>query len=163
MSYTPITPDEAARLSLKPEGTYAFDVLEAADGTSKKGNSMIAVTLGFYDDNGDRFSVKDWLVHSDNRWAEKKFFDFANTANLSVQYSAGTLKGEDCLGKSGFAMVGIEKGKPKDGGGNFPDRNVVKYYVAAKPEAKKAQPTDAQLANTAGGAAATVDDGDIPF
>jgi len=157
-----MTPDEAARLSLKPEGTYSFDVLEAVDSTSKKGNLMIALVLGFYDDAGNRFSVKDWLVHSDNRWAEKKFYDFANSAGLIGLYSAGTLKAEDCLSKSGFAFVGVDKGKPKENGeGNFPDRNVVKYYTAAKPEAKKAQPTDAQLANAGG--AATVEDGDVPF
>jgi hypothetical protein len=163
MSYKPMTADEAAKLSLRPEGNYAFDVLDAKDARSKeKGNLMIALTLGFYDDNGDRFTVKDWLVHSDNRWSEKKFYDFANTTGLTAKYSAGTLCAEDCLGRSGFASVGIEPGKPKsDGSGNFADKNKVKFYVTAKPAAK-ASPTDAQLANQAPAKSDELD-GDVPF
>lgn len=162
MSYKPMTADEAAKLSIRPEGTYAFGVADAKDGKSKeKQNPMIALELHFFDDQGDRFTVKDWLVHSDNRWSEKKCFDFANTTGLKPQYSAGTMCAADCVGRSGFAVVGIEKGKAKaDGTGNFPDRNKVKYYTAAKPVAKN-QPTEAQLANQTGG---KVDDEDgIPF
>jgi hypothetical protein len=100
---------------------------------------MIALTLSFFDDTGARFTIKDWLVHSDNRWSEKKCYDFANACGLSAQYAAGTMHADDCLGRSGFAMVGVEKGKPKqDGTGNFPDRNSVRYYTA-KPAPKAAE------------------------
>lgn len=159
MSYKPMTADEAARLNLRPEGTYAFEVVTAANKTSKKGDPMIALSLNLFDADGSRFAAKDWLVHSDNRWSEKKFFDFANTTGLTDKYAAGTLCAEDCQGRGGFAAVGIEKGKPReDGTGSYPDRNVVKYYVASKPDAKKKAPTEAQLANT--GSDSTED---VPF
>lgn len=162
MSYKPMTADEAAKLNIKAEGVYAFDVLEATPAISKAAqNPMIALVLSFYDTDGDRFTVKDWLVHSDSRWAEKKFYDFANTTGLSAQYQSGALEAEQCLGRSGFAFLGVEKGKPKDGGGNFPDRNNVKYYTAASPTAQsRPGPSDAQLANTAAKPAA---DEDVPF
>src|SRR3954469_22859858 len=154
MSYVPMTPAEAAKLSLRPEGVYAFDVLTAEAKVSKKGAPMIALQLGLYDEDGARFSVKDWLVHSESRWAEKKFYDFAESTGLGQKYAAGTLCAEDCLGRSGLAAVGVEKGKPKgDGSGNFPDRNNVKYYTTKKPAAKTPAP----------GTKATGTDEDVPF
>jgi hypothetical protein len=136
-NYIPMTADEATKLNLRPDGVYAFEVLNATAAVSKaKGSPMIALELGFYDEDGSRFSIKDWLVHSDNRWSEKKVFDFAGSTGLAAKYAAGEMVAEDCLGRSGFAAVGIEAGKPKDGGGgNFPDRNKVKYYTV-KPTAK---------------------------
>lgn len=158
MKYTPMSADEAAKLSIRPAGVYPFDVINAEAKKSKKGDDMIALALGFYDESGARFTVKDWLVHSANRWSEKKFYDFAQATGLGPKYSSGTLDAEDCLGRSGYASVGIEKGKPKDdGSGNFPDRNNVKYYTQ-KPEAKKGEPTAAQLANQSSGV-----DEDAPF
>lgn len=163
MSYKPMTADEAAKLNLRPEGTYAFEVVSAEDKTSKKGDPMIALSLNFFDADGARFAVKDWLVHSDNRWSEKKFFDFANTTELTAKYAAGTLCAEDCLGRGGFAVVGIEKGNQKpDGVGNYPDKNKVKYYTAAKPQARS-QPTDAQLANQTSKPGTGSLDEDVPF
>lgn len=137
-NYKPMTADEAAKLSLRSEGVYAFEVTDAKAAVSKeKQNPMIALSLRFFDNDGDgSFSVKDWLVHSDSRWAEKKFFDFANSTGLQAKYAAGEMSAEDCLGRSGYAMVGVEAGKPKnDGSGNFPDKNKVKYYTS-KPVAK---------------------------
>lgn len=143
-----MTADEAAKLNIRPEAVYAFEVADAKASVSKeKQNPMIALVLSFFDEYGNRFTVKDWLVHSDSRWAEKKVYDFAQATGLAAQYAAGTMSAEDCLGRSGFAMVGVEKGKPKaDGSGNFPDRNNVKYYTS-KPQEKKAEPTEAQRAN----------------
>jgi hypothetical protein len=138
-NYKPMTADEATKLNLRPDGVYAFEVLNATAAVSKaKGSPMIALELGFYDEDGSRFSIKDWLVHSDNRWSEKKVFDFAGSTGLAAKYAAGEMVAEDCLGRSGFAAVGVEAGKPKsDGSGNFPDRNKVKYYTV-KPTAVKA-------------------------
>lgn len=150
-SYKPMTADEASKLSIRPEGTYAFEVADAKAGESKeKKNPMIALVLHCFDADGSRFTVKDWLVHSDSRWAEKKVFDFATTAGLTAAYSEGTMSADDCLGRSGFVVLGVENGKPKsDGSGNFNDCNNVKYYTKeAAKTATKAQPTEAQLANT---------------
>lgn len=152
-NYKPMTADEAAKLSIRPDGIYAFEVLNATAAKSKeKGNDMIALELGFFDADGDRFSVKSWLVHSDSRWSEKTFFDFAATTGLAQKYAAGTMCAEDCLGRSGFAVIGTEKGKKKDNSDDcFPDKNKVKYFTTKKPEtsASKPEPTEAQLANQA--------------
>lgn len=144
-----MTADEAAKLSIRPEGVYPFEVTDAKAGESReKKNPMIALVLSCFDAEGDRFSVKDWLVHSDNRWAEKKVFDFSRSAGLEAKYADGTLSAEDCLGRTGYAMIGTEKGKPKsDGSGNFNDRNNVKYYTQAPKPAAKAELTPDQLAN----------------
>lgn len=141
-----MTPDEASKLSLREAGIYPFEVTDAKPGVSKeKQNPMIALVLRFFDADGGSFSVKDWLVHSDSRWAEKKVYDFAMSAGLAAKYSAGAMTAEDCLGRGGFAMIGIEKGKAKgDGSGNFPDRNTVKYYTTQKPQSghhSESQPT----------------------
>lgn len=145
-TYKPMTAEEAAKLSLRPEGVYAFEVLDSQPATSKRkddgsgGNPMIALTLTFFDENGDRFTVKDWLVHSDNRWAEKKVFDFARHTGLSDKYASGTLEAEDCLGRSGWAKLGIAKGKEKsDGSGYFNDQNTIKYYTTEQKKEKPAQ------------------------
>lgn len=146
-----MTAEEAAKLSIRQEGVYGFEVADAKDGTSReKSNPMIALTLSFFDEEGSRFTVKDWLVHSESRWAEKKFFDFAETAQLHKKYADGSMRAEDCLGRSGFAMLVIEKGKPKsDGSGNFPDRNAVKYYTTKGPE-KRSEPKPAAVSTPAG-------------
>lgn len=145
-NYKPMTADEAAKLSVRPEGTYAFEVIDSVAGVSKVkgdgsgGNPMIALTLSFFDDQGDRFEVKDWLVHSPNRWAEKKVYDFAVNAGCLAKYADGTFAAEDCLGKSGWAKLGIQQGQEKpDGSGRYNDKNSVKYYTG-KPEAKAGSP-----------------------
>lgn len=163
MSYKPMTAEEAAQLNIKPDAVYSFEVSDAKAGVSKeKKNPMIALELSFFDAEGNRFSVKDWLVHSDNRWAEKKVYDFAQAVGLGAKYAAGQMVAEDCLGRSGFAFITTQKGKPKDdGSGNFPDRNVVKYYTSKAPE-KKAAPTQG-APTTTGKAASDELDTDVPF
>lgn len=164
MAYTPMTADEAAKLSLREEGVYAFEVLEAKEGLSKANNAMIALELRFFDNDGSggSFKVKDWLVHSDSRWAEKKFFDFANSTGIQARYSSGQMTADDCLGRSGYAMVGVQAGKPKDdGSGNFPDRNVVKYYTT-KPVGQSA-PTAAAKTGSALPSKAEEDFDSVPF
>lgn len=162
-----MTAEEAAKLSLRADGVYGFEVANATDGKSKeKGHPMIALTLSFFDNDGARFTIRDWLVHSDSRWAEKKFYDFAQTTGLAAKYAAGTMRAEDCLGCSGWAMVGVEKGKAKgDGFGNFPDRNNVKYYTN-KPAGKAAAapaPAQSAPAGAATGKPAENLDEDVPF
>ena len=163
-NYKPMTADEAAKLSIRPEGVYGFEVADAKAGTSKeKSHPMIALTLGFFDEDGSRFTVKDWLVHSDSRWSEKKVFDFANSTGLQSKYATGAMSAEDCLGRTGFAFLGVEKGKPKaDGSGNFPDRNAVKYYTT-KPQPKSASPVPATPAPATAAKAAETLEEDVPF
>lgn len=162
-NYRPMTADEAAKLSLRPDGLYAFEVADAQPATSKKTQTpMIALTLRFYDSDGAAFTVKDWLVHSDNRWAEKKVYDFALSTGLQAKYAAGTMTAEDCLGRGGFAMVTVQKGKAKDdGSGNFPDRNAVKYYTTQKPKSVEPEPSTSPAAKSAAQSESL--DEDVPF
>lgn len=168
MSYQPMTADEASKLSLRPEGIYSFEVTNAEAAISKeKKNPMIALTLNCFDAEGNRFSIKDWLVHSDSRFAEKKVYEFALHTGLAAKYAAGALVAEDCLGRTGWVKVGVQAGKPKaDGSGNFPDRNSVKYYCE-KPRTEGYQPDApaAEAQHTPAGtkpASANVDE-DVPF
>lgn len=170
MSYQPMTADEAAKLNVKPDGIYSFEVSDASDTKSKKsGDPMIALELTFYDNDGSRFSVKDWLVHSSGpkgRWAEKKFYEFALSVGLQAKYAAGQMTAEDCLGRGGYAFINTQKGQEKTnkvtGAGTgefFPDRNGVKYYTT-KPD-KKPEPATPSPAKPA--AKPEPLDEDVPF
>lgn len=170
--YKPMTAEEAAHLSLRPEGAYPFEVADAKAGTSRRGDAMIALVLHCFDATGGRFTVRDWLVHgSANRWNEKKVYEFAQTVGKAPAYAAGRWSAEECLAASGWVFVGIEKGKPKDetqpDGDKWPDRNCVKYYTAKPaasapanlgPASAPAPPRAATAAPAAEGA-----DEDVPF
>lgn len=168
-NYKPMTADEAATLSIRPEGAYPFEVADAKSSKSKKGDAMAALTLHCFDARGARFTVRDWLVHgSENRWNEKKVYDFAQNVGKLAVYSAGQWSAEECLGCAGWVYVGIEKGKPKDenkpDGEKWPDRNCVKYYTA-KPAASAPANLGPVQSTAAAPASKPVEnlDEDVPF
>lgn len=168
MKYTPKTADQIALESLRPEGIYPFEVADAGEAVSKKGSDMLVLELNVFDANGVCFSVKEYIVPG-TAFGDRKFRQFAAAIGKLAKYDNGTFSSEDCLGAGGWARVGIENGRKKEGSKDtFPPRNVIKQFELGAP--KKAdgtdlttpkinkQPTEAQMANQTG----PVDE-DVPF
>jgi hypothetical protein len=128
MRFTPKSERELQEERLLPEGVYNFEVAEAEDAVSKKGNEMIAVTLRVFSDSGRALLVDDYLMEA----MLFKLLHFCEATGLSAKYAAGTLEAQDCIGRGGKVKLAHEEK------GGFPPRNVVKDYVTAEAGASTA-------------------------
>jgi hypothetical protein len=126
MKFNPKTEDQINNEKLCPEGVYAFEVLNAIEGQSKSsGADMITLKLRLFVGSEDTYLMDDYLLDS----VAYKLFHFCAYTGLAPKYEAGSLTAEDCKGKQGFLKLGIQKGKKKDDGTYWPDKNTVKDYV----------------------------------
>lgn len=134
MKFQPKTEEDLKRDSLLGTGVYDFEVMEAKDAVSKKGNDMIALKLRvFSNDQGERV-IRDWLMPS----MGFKLRHFAETTGLIGAYDAGTLSAEDCQGRSGRVSLIIKEDD------QYGPQNSVKDYEKAKAtEAKATEPAPA--------------------
>ncbi len=111
-----------------PEGEYDFEVIEAVDAVSKKGNDMITVKLKVYAPDGGFRTVTDYLMEK-MAW---KLRHFCETAGLMDRYEAGNLTAQNCEGRSGRVLLQVEpERKSEDGSKTYPPKNSVGDY--AKP------------------------------
>lgn len=141
--YDPITEDEAIviRFNLLPKGTYKFRVEGSTAKVSKKNNPMIELQL-VIDHEGKESTIRDWLIGMDNGFCKQKIRKFCESVGLLEQYEAGTFNENSCMTESanhtglhhkrGYAQIDIEKGKQKDDGDFFPDKNVIAFYIPQK-------------------------------
>jgi hypothetical protein len=140
MKFVPKTDDEIATDGLLPDGVYGFEVAEAEDTISKKGNDMIHVKLRVYDPAGGFKLVDDYLLES----VLYKVKHIADVTGLADQYARGEFGADDLIGKSGHVKIGNQKQE------GYSPKNVVKDYVvpkdgstpAPKPRAKAATADD---------------------
>ena len=167
-SATPIsnkkTEKELAEQGLLPKGTYPFEVADALEKISTKGNEMIVVQLIVYADDGSSRKLTDYLMES----VAFKLHSFCKSTGLLPKYNEGNFGAEDCLGRSGYVNIAIEPAKPKeDGNGEWPAKNKVASYASGAADkassgavqaAAKPAPTEAQQANQGGNV-----DEDVPF
>lgn len=142
MNFSPKTEKQIAEENLIPEGVYPFETISAESKKSKAGNDMIEMCHRVWLPDGKSKLVNDWLLEN----PAYKLFHYCAYTGLSTQYDSGTLQAEQCIGRTGFLKIGIQKDKL----GQYPDRNSVRDYV--RQEIKKASgfqkgPTDAQLSN----------------
>jgi hypothetical protein len=164
VSFTPKTEKQLHEETLIPAGIYPFRVLTAEDKRSKAGNDMIEVELQLFMPDGRTRSLTDWLMAK----MQFKLFHFCAYTGLAMKYDAGTLAATDCIGREGFAKIGVQADKS----GQYPDRNNVADYMrdagggmkgaTVAPSAARPQPTEAQLSNTAP-AAGGPEPEDVPF
>jgi hypothetical protein len=141
-SYPPLTEEEAQkeRQTLLDEGTYSFKVNNAISKMSrpkpgKESNPMIELHLTAWDDKGHERYMYDYLVGTRNMaWKLKHFCD---AVGLSKAYEDGNFDAWMCVGKSGTAQIGQQKGQPREGGGTYPDKNMVLDYIIAGKENDK--------------------------
>lgn len=111
MKHTPMSDEELAKQGLLEPGTYDFEVREAEDKISSKGNDMIEVRLNVYDTDGSIRPIRDWIVPQ----MAKKFKHFHNACGMMDKYESGTLEASDVIGKAGKCIVLQQPYTNKDG------------------------------------------------
>lgn len=121
MQFTPKTADEIAEAGLLPDGDYDFEVIDAADATSKAGNEMVVLDLKVFDGDGGSRIVKDYLVASDG--GIRKIRAFAVTCGLLTEYEAGRMDAPDLPGRAGRCKI------KKDANEGYEPKNAVAYYL----------------------------------
>lgn len=126
MQFTPKTENEIIEAALWPEGVYDFEIVEASDTISKKGNEMIALSLRVYDANGGHRFVNDYLLES----MAFKLRHCAYACGLGSDYENGFLAAEKFVGRSGKLKLGVEK--PRDD--KYPPKNTVRDYIVGGDE-----------------------------
>ncbi|CAB4187975.1 hypothetical protein UFOVP1169_36 [uncultured Caudovirales phage] len=138
---------DAMEAALLSKGQYPFEVLEATEGQSKKGNDMITIKVGVMDSHGSMRGIFDYLLEA----MQHKLRHFADAVGMLAEYEAGTLNADDLVGLTGECLIDIQP--PKDG---YSAKNVVKDYVKRNVTGEK--PAPAKGAKTE-----TVKDDSIPW
>ena len=129
MKFQPKKSSDFSAMNLLPEGEYPFQVMNAADDVSKKsGKEMIVLDLVVFAPDGANRKVRDYLVPS-TPYGEKKIYEFAKSVGILAMYESGTFTAQDCVEKTGYAKISIDKGKENPKGGMYPDKNAVKWYT----------------------------------
>lgn len=122
MKFSPKTEKEIAEEGLLPKGVYSFEITEAKDAVSSKGNDMITLKLKIFDNEGNsRGVITDYLMEA----IAYKLRHAAVVCGLGDAYESGELKAFDFENKMGEVKVDIQKDKA----GQYPDRNVIRDYV----------------------------------
>ncbi len=150
MQFKPKTEKEIAESGLIPAKTIVpFEVTAAEDSKSKAGNDMIVADLRLFTDDGKTRSIRVYLLEA----MPALLFHFCTYSGLATEYGNGTLKASDCIGKTGYAEMGIKIDKS----GQYDPQNIVKDFVRPeklKPGAMAPKPAPAAGENL---------DEDVPF
>ncbi len=119
--FKPMTKEEAesSKSNLFDPGVYDFEVIEAEEKTSTKGNEMFAVVLQVtINDLGETAKLRDWiLLDGPMAWKLREFT--CDCLGMEKQYASGQLDAEDIVGRFGK----VETGHSEDGRFN----EVVRY------------------------------------
>ncbi len=126
MRVTPKTEKQIAEENLWPEGEYSFEVIEAKDSVSKKGNEMIVLSLRLFDnDDADRSrTINDYLMDS----IPAKLRQICVAGGLQGKYESGTILASDFIGICGTLKLKIQHDKT----GQYAAQNSVGSYVVNK-------------------------------
>jgi hypothetical protein len=119
MQFEPKTEDELSVGMLLPDGVYDFEVVDAAERLSKKGNAMMVVNLMVYAQDGSTRYVRDYLMEA----IAYKLRHFCAATGLLGAYNDGVLTSDMCAGRAGKVKIVTET---QDG---FAPRNAVKDYI----------------------------------
>lgn len=125
MKFEPKTEEQIIKESLLEPGIYDIEVRQGLDETSKAGNDMIHLKLTVFDAEGNGVYIDDYLLEN----MPLKLRRAAHSLGLGEEYESGTLSGYDFQGKAGKAKIGIQKGKQKDDGSFYSDKNSVLDYI----------------------------------
>lgn len=119
MKVTTKSEEELGKRVVLDPGIYKFEVIEAIETFSKKGNEMIEMKVRV----NDQLVLKDWLLDA----MDFKIKHFCEATQLHRLYRSGELRDFDCRGKTGTCIIEVETGQDRDG--NAYDRNKIKDYV----------------------------------
>ena len=150
MRFQPKTEHQIAEEGLMPDGIYDFEVIEAEEAQSKRGNDMIVIKLRVFDADGTARNMTDYLMEA----MAFKLRHAAEVCGLLPDYEKGELYAGSFVGQTGKVKIGRDKPN-----GDYPPRNAVKDYV--KPDAAVI-PSGLPAARANSGKAADPFD-DIPF
>ena len=128
MRFEPKTAQEIDEAGLLEAGIYDFEVMEAEEKTSSKGNDMVALGLRIENNEGRGFKILDWLVATDG--GAYKVRHFAESVGLLAEYEKGDMPAGIMIGKTGRAKIAV---KPAEG--QYRAKNTVADYVAGGAEA----------------------------
>lgn len=132
MKFTPKTEKQIQdeRFPLLKPGKYRFEVFEANDEMSKKGNPMIVLKLKILDNEfGTITYLKDYLMES----IAHKLRHAAYVCGLNNSYEQGDLNALSFLGKTGLVDIGVQKDKT----GQYPDKNSIQDYLIDEDVSKE--------------------------
>jgi hypothetical protein len=163
----PISEKEAEGSGFTPwrPGDFDFQVYDASEEQSSTGNDMIKLTLHVFNEEGNKRTVFDYLVNSEN--SQFKIRHFSAAIGLLADYERGELDVNNIVEKTGRLKLRI---KPAQG--DYPANNAVQDYLPRGEEPARAvrpaspRPAAAPVRQPARGqparAVADLDD-DIPF
>ena len=124
MAYTPKSEEQLAKEGCQPDGIYDFEVVATDDKPSKKGNDMYTLKLLLWDNNGDNFTLFDYIALGNN-FGERKLRQAADSCGILHIYETGNMKPSDFMNTKGKVEI-----KTQEGNTEFPlPKNVVKDYV----------------------------------
>lgn len=127
MKFTPKTEKEVQ--NLMPEGVCFFEVLDACNDVSQKGNDMLVLDVRIYNDDQSK-KVKDYLVSGIDAMAFK-IRHLCEAIGCMAEYEAGELTPEMVTGGHGMCKIGVQEEQ-----NGFPAKNVIRDYC--KPSATAA-------------------------
>lgn len=140
-SFAPKSDEEIAsenNFAPLPAGIYPFIVKEAAPKISKEGNNMLELKLGILTPQGSERLLTDYLLADKMAY---KLKHFCEATGFSEDYKKGAINPKLLIGKAGKVNIGIQKGKMKDDGSYFSDKNSVKDYQFLAPIGSTVDPT----------------------
>jgi hypothetical protein len=135
MQFQPKAEDEVKRAFAPiPKGTYDFEVLEASDEVSAKGNDMIKVNIAIWQGDKVLCRVFDYLLPS----MEAKLRHACDACGLLDRYQSGSLQAVDFIGRAGKVRIKIKKETDQ-----YPAKNEVEDYVCRPAKSLGSQTKDA--------------------
>lgn len=126
MKFKPKSEKEIAEAGLWPKGDYQFQILEAEETTSSKGNAMIKMKVKVFNDAGQSQNIFDYIVDGS---MEHKLRHLCEAAGLLAEYEQGEIEAYQLVDKTGYCKVGISKDKT----GAYPDKNGITDYLVDAP------------------------------
>ena len=156
MKYEPKTEEQLDNEMLVPDGTYDFEVTDAEEKATKKGDPMIALKLRVFDGNGSPRVQRDWLIGNGHPMCIRKIKHFCDTTGLD--YEGGELSAEVCIGRSG--LVQLDHADSEEYG---PQNRVADYKTENPTETREKAPRGVPAGQTKTATSAAAGSDDIPF
>ena len=160
MEFDPKSEQQIRNEMCMTPGEYDFEVADAVEKVSAKGNPMIELTLRIFTPSGSVRVIKDWLVPT----MELKLNRFSRATGLWDVSQGGTMDDLAIKGVSGRCVLTIKSSE------QFGDQNAVKDYIPTDTtyEATEAVEEPAAVLGVSGqqtkkAMANAVDDDGIPF
>ncbi len=128
MFIKPKTAQEILDSRVWPEGEYCFECVAAQETLSKNsGAPMFVLTLTFQNETGQYQTIRDYITEV----MEYKLRTACEAMKMMDVYNSGEIKAEDFLRRVGSAFIAIEKGKKREDGTHYSDKNVLKKYIVS--------------------------------